>query len=410
MEPNDAPPPYSPPESTQNLNRQQSHTQLPISSNHPLPPLPPQLPQREGKQPMSFGQYNNASSSNLHFRHSDYDRNSSPNISHVDMEGNILRSATSPDLGYYSRYSNPVGESSGGNSSSSSSSPTTFDSIRRSSLMNRSNSMNIPIIADNILNREATSTSADLDYCHDERKVQEFNKNNSKLFIKQSNSPLELKLSWTGAECQLKNSNGDIMIHGSLNANKSIHLESNKGDITIAGRMLATKDIHVKAINGIFDARGESIIAKSVHIEHSNRPINLKSIIEAKKITIRTTNAPIKVSNISVGGQLNVKTTNAAIEVFINDIGSTTVKMFIESTNAPVNVYVPNKYSGSFNLRSNNGLVTVVSKFADVSKSVVTYNTNEDSKKTGNCKNSWNTGKCSVNIKTTNAPATLYIQ
>lgn len=359
---------------------------------------------------MSFGQYNTASTNNLHFRHSDYDRNSSPNISHVDMEGNILRSATSPDLGYYGRYSNPVGESSGGNSSSSSSSPTTFESIRRSSLMNRSNSTNIPVIADNILNREATSTSSDLDYCHDERKVQEFNKNNSKLFIKQSNSPLELKLSWTGAECQLKNSNGDIMIHGSLNANKSIHLESNKGDITIAGRMLATKDVYVKAINGNFDARGESIIAKSVHIEHSNRPINLKSIIEAKKINIRTTNAPIKVSNISVGGQLNVKTTNAAIEVFINDIGSTSVKMFIESTNAPVNVYVPNKYSGSFNLRSNNGLVTVVSKFADVSKSVVTYNTNEDSKKTGNCKNSWNTGKCSVNIKTTNAPATLYIQ
>ena len=403
----DAPPPYSPSEQHDDSVRPQ-HSRAPTSPLPPLPsssiapstppPPPPRPIHREGKQRSYSGQFNTVSSTNPFFRYSDSDRNSSPNISHVDMESNGMKSSF--DASFYSRYQQN-GESS---TSSSSSSPT----IGRPHNVNRTQSMHTPIIENASIHREASS--ADLEYCHDEKKVQEYNKSNSKLLIKQSNSPLELKMSWTGAECQLKNQNGDIIINGSLNANKSIQLESNKGDIVIAGRLLATRDIYIKAINGTFDSRGESIIAKTVHIEHSNRPIQLTNVIEAKKITIKSSNAPIQVSNISVGSQLLVKTTNAAVEVFINDTGSNSVKIDIETSNAPVNVYVPNKYSGSFNLRSNNGLVTVVSKFADLSKSSVTYSTDKDSQKAGNCKNNWNKSKCSVNIKTTNAPATLYIQ
>jgi hypothetical protein len=238
------------------------------------------------------------------------------------------------------------------------------------------------------------------------------NKSSSKLYIKQSNSPLELSESWTGRECQLKNTNGNITVHGSLNANRSIQLENHNGTITIDGQLLATKDIYIKVNNGAIVIHGESIISKNLTIENNNSPLQFNNFIEAKKIYFKTKNAPVTLNNISVGSQLYAKTTNSPVDIFINDIGSVKeAKIGIETTNAPVNVYVPSKYAGKFEVKSKYGTAMVVAKSID--KSMLTFTKEENENKTGiitRIISGGNKTDSAIVIKTTNAPATLYIQ
>lgn len=238
------------------------------------------------------------------------------------------------------------------------------------------------------------------------------NNSNSKLLMKQSNSLLELNESWTGRECQLKNSNGNIQIHGSLNANKNIHLESQKGCVTIDGQLLATKDIYIKVNNGAITINGDSIISKNLRIENNNSPLQLESFIEAKKICFKTKNAPITINNMSVGSHLYAKTTNSPINIYIHDIGNIKDARFnIETTNAPVNVYVPNKYAGKFDVRSKSGTAVVWAK--SVNKTTLLFTKEESDYKTGVVKNIITGDKktnASIVIRTNKAPAILYIE
>ncbi|CAO3647114.1 unnamed protein product [Mucor hiemalis] len=172
--------------------------------------------------------------------------------------------------------------------------------------------------------------------------------------------------------------------------------------------MLAGQKVNIRTSNGQFIVRGDSVIANEVDIQVSNAPLQLNSIIQAKKINLKTKNAPITIGNISMGAELYGKTSNAPIEIHIVEIASSSAKIEVESSNAPVNVYVPSTFSGYFSVKSNMvGSANVVAKSAE--QSIIEYQVDEHSKKQGTCKNFGNKSSIEISIKTSNAAATLYI-
>jgi uncharacterized Zn ribbon protein len=232
--------------------------------------------------------------------------------------------------------------------------------------------------------------------------------NVDKLEMKKSNSPLELPQSWSGKYCHLKTSNGPLTVRGSLTATDSIDLENSNGQMVVDGTLISRNDIRVKSSNGAFIVHGDSIIAKDLQVHMSNAPLHLKSFIEAKRIELKTKNAPVIIGNIAVGSELYVKTSNSPIEIHIASIASRSAHIEIESSNAPVSVYLPSDFSGYFNVKSNFiGSASVVAKSNE--SIVLKYDTNESSKKSGSCKNSSNKSDVDITIKTSNASATLYI-
>jgi uncharacterized Zn ribbon protein len=232
--------------------------------------------------------------------------------------------------------------------------------------------------------------------------------NVDKLEMKQSNSPLKVHQSWSGKECRLKTSNGPLNVHGSLTASDSIELESSNGQIVVDGALISLKDLRVKTSNGVFIVHGDSIVAKDLQVHMSNAPLQLKSFIEAKRIELKTKNAPVIIGNIAVGSELYVKTCNSPIEIHIVSIASRSAHIEIETSNAPVSVYLPSDFSGYFNVKSNwLGSSSIVAKSNE--SIVLKYDTNESSKKSGSCKNLGNKSDVDITIKTSNASATMYI-
>jgi hypothetical protein len=134
----------------------------------------------------------------------------------------------------------------------------------------------------------------------------------------------------------------------------------------------------------------------------------MDSFIQAKKTQLKTKNGPMMLTNVSVGSELLIKTSNALIELHIIEISDSSAKIDIESSNAPVNVYLPSTFSGYFSIKSNSaGSAQLVCK--SIEQDMIDYDTDETSKKEGTCKNFGNKSKIEVNIKTCNAAATLYI-
>ncbi|KAG2189764.1 hypothetical protein INT46_005822 [Mucor plumbeus] len=184
-----------------------------------------------------------------------------------------------------------------------------------------------------------------------------------KLFIKQSNKPFVFDRSWTGEECTLQTSNGHLSVHGSLTASDKINLETSNANITVDGQLMAKNSISIKTSNGVFNLQGPSISTKELKIITNNAPLNYNSFIEAKTIDLKTKNAPIILSTVSVGSELRAKTSNASVEIHINDIVSNSAIIEIESSNAPVNVHVPNNFSGYFSVKtSSSAHASVVAK------------------------------------------------
>lgn len=232
--------------------------------------------------------------------------------------------------------------------------------------------------------------------------------NTERLEIIKSNTMLTLDESWSGRECHLKTSNGLLTVRGSLSASKSIQLESSNATLTVEGQILAGDKVQVRTTNGQFIVRGNSVVAKELDVQVSNAPLQFSSFIQAKRIYLKTKNAPITMGNISMGAELYAKTSNAPIEIHIVEIGSSSAKIEVESSNAPVNVYVPSTFSGYFSVKSNMaGSANVVAKSTE--QSMIEYQVDERSKKQGTCKNFGNKSSIEISIKTSNAAATLYI-
>lgn len=232
--------------------------------------------------------------------------------------------------------------------------------------------------------------------------------NERELEIIKTNAPLELNESWSGSSCHLKTTNGHLTVHGSLSATDNILLENSNGNVVVEGQLLASHTICVKASNGIFVVRGESIIANYVDVQISNSPLQINSFIQAARISLKTKNAPVNLGNISLGTELIVKTSNSPIDIHVLDIASGSAKIHVESSNAPVNVYVPSSFSGYFSVKSNStGSANIVAKSTE--QSLLQFDVNEQSKKEGSCKNLGNKSNIEIEIRTSNATATLYI-
>lgn len=240
-----------------------------------------------------------------------------------------------------------------------------------------------------------------------EESLKSMPQNKVKLYIKQSNNPLELNESWSGRKCHLFNRNGSIAVHGSMVANGSIHLETSKGNITVDGHMVAAKDIYVKSSHGLFSVLGSSIIAETLTIINSQHPLHLDKQIEAKKLVITNKNSPVVMSRISIVSLLSIRATKASVDICIREIKSSSAKIEIETSKAPVNVYVSSEFSGNFDIKSKNGAVAVV--VCNNAFGTLSFDNHKDFFKSG-CFKRGKKAKNTIYIRTCNAPATLYIQ
>ncbi|CEP14766.1 hypothetical protein [Parasitella parasitica] len=231
--------------------------------------------------------------------------------------------------------------------------------------------------------------------------------NSIKLSIKESNKPFTFERSWSGEECSLQTSNGHLSVQGSLTASDAINLETTNANITVQGQLMAKNDITVKTTNGTFILQGPSINTKELKISTTNAPLRYDCFIEAKRIELKSKNAPICLNAVSVGSEMYAKTSNASVEIHINDIVSNSATIEIESSNAPVSVHVPRTFSGYFSVKTNSSAAaSVVAKNSESRE--LKFDTDEQSKKEGRCKNFGNKSNIEIIIKTTNAPATLY--
>lgn len=244
-------------------------------------------------------------------------------------------------------------------------------------------------------------------FIHVEEIRKSVSQDKNKLSINQSNRTLELNESWSGRKCHLSNKNGCIIVHGSLVSNGSIELETTKGDIIIDGHMVAAKDIKVKTNYGLFSVLGSSIIADTLTIETSYKQLQLNNQIIVKKLFITTKHAPIIMNRISLESHMSIKSIKGSVDVSIQDIKSSSAKIEIETTKAAVNVYLSSKFSGDFNIKSRNGLVSVV--IGNDAFGTLSFENDKDNYKSGHFK-SGKKSKNTIYIRTSNAPATVYIQ
>ncbi|KAG1177998.1 hypothetical protein G6F70_002067 [Rhizopus microsporus] len=232
------------------------------------------------------------------------------------------------------------------------------------------------------------------------------NSNNvRKLEMKHSHGPLTHDGNWSGDECRLKTSNGILTVNGSLEAKDSISLETNNGSIVVNGSISSRKYIDIKSTNGTLYIQRQ-LTARELQINMQNGPININVPIQADRIDIRTKNAPITLTNILVSKELVVKTTNAPIVMHVVGILKD-AEIRVESTNAPVTVYLPKTFSGRFYIASSSNSSANITPISGCSRLVLEKD--EHYKKDGKCLHMDDKPNKTLNVKTTNAPAVVYI-
>ncbi|KAI8993717.1 hypothetical protein BDB01DRAFT_777295 [Pilobolus umbonatus] len=224
------------------------------------------------------------------------------------------------------------------------------------------------------------------------------------LIIHKSWSAISVNESWRGNKCDLRTSNATIAVKGSLEASNSISVETSNGTISIDGKLLGDRYIKIKSSNGTIQIDG-SILSKFVSIRTSNATFLSQHCIDGTDIEIKTKNAPVQLGNISLGRSLEVKTSNAFVEVHINDINEKAT-IDIETSNGPANVYLPRTFSGCFDVKTSRSLTQVICK---AEGSELLFETNEDGRKSGICTHYGHAANIHVTVKTSNAPANLYI-
>ncbi|CEG78670.1 hypothetical protein RMATCC62417_13244 [Rhizopus microsporus] len=232
------------------------------------------------------------------------------------------------------------------------------------------------------------------------------NSNNTrKLEMKHSHGPLTHDGNWSGDECRLKTSNGILTVNGSLEAKDSILLETNNGSVIVNGSIASRKYIDIRSTNGTLYIQRQ-LTARELHINMQNGPIDINVPIQADRIDIRTKNAPITLTQILVSKELVVKTTNAPIVMHVIDILKD-AEIRVESTNAPVTVYLPKTFSGRFYIASSSNSSANITPISGSSRLVLEKD--EHYKKDGKCLHMDDKPNKTLNVKTTNAPTVVYI-
>lgn len=232
------------------------------------------------------------------------------------------------------------------------------------------------------------------------------NSNNArKLEMKHSHGPLTHDGDWSGDECRLKTSNGILTVNGSLEAKDSISLETNNGSIVVNGSISSRKYIDIKSTNGTLYIQRQ-LTARELQINMQNVPINISVPIQADRVDIRTKNAPITLTQILVSKELVVKTTNAPIVMHVIGILKD-AEIRVESTNAPVTVYLPKTFSGRFYIASSSNSSANITPIYGSSRLVLEKD--EHYKKDGKCLHMDDKPNKTLSVRTTNAPAVVYI-
>ncbi|KAI9469758.1 MAG: hypothetical protein EXX96DRAFT_587322 [Benjaminiella poitrasii] len=229
-----------------------------------------------------------------------------------------------------------------------------------------------------------------------------------KLRMKQSNSQLVYNDSWSGRSCDLSTSNGQLEVHGSLFATSLIELQSSNGHISVDGDIRA-HDVQVVTRNGPFMVHGASLTAdRKLKIESTNAPLQFENTtVRAKKIQMTTKNGPVMLRRVYIEDLLEVKSKNGPMEIHVKEIISSDAEIHIETTNAPIIVYLPKTFAGHFDISSSSSNAVTLVKTSDESK--IKFERNEKHKKSGICKHMGIKSSINVYVKTSNAPVTLHI-
>lgn len=221
------------------------------------------------------------------------------------------------------------------------------------------------------------------------------------LNVSRSHNHIEINQSFMGSECRLQTMNGHIQVHGSVSVSNDVSLKTPNGNIVVDGDLSAGQHISVDAANGSFVVNGQSIMARSIQVSTTG-PLHFNhNFMEADVVQLRTRNAPVTLAHVSVGSQLSVTTSNAAVEVRVEEITHATAILDIETNNAPVSVYLPMSFMGRFSVISTTQ-ASVVCK-----SNMMQYNINKAHEKEGMIIGG--NPNIQVRIRTSNAPATLYI-
>ncbi|KAG1455975.1 hypothetical protein G6F56_006941 [Rhizopus delemar] len=222
---------------------------------------------------------------------------------------------------------------------------------------------------------------------------------------KKQHGPLVFEEDWSGNECSLKTSNGPLTVRGKLRARDHVSLENRNGSITLEQPLFTSGQLHIKNRNGALELKGSVQVGK-LEIQLRNAPISIDSHLESKYTEIKTRNGPIMLTQVIAKNKLTVKTTNSPIVLHVLELESNS-DISVESTNAPVTVYLPRTFSGRFSVTSNS------SSTASVTPRTLNYqlvlDRDEVNRKQGWCINMGNKSNAQISVKTTHAPALLYI-
>jgi hypothetical protein len=225
------------------------------------------------------------------------------------------------------------------------------------------------------------------------------------LDIKRKNMAFEFKENWYGKDCSINTSNGHLSIRGTLEAKESIILKCSNGTLAIDGDLVSRKSITAEGSNGPVVLRGQTIMSKYISIKTSNAPLEFNTMIQGEYVKLKTSNAPIILTNLTVSTELNVKSSNAPIEIHIDDLGPK-AEVHIETSQAPVKVFMPRNFAGEFSVKTSLSSTEVVTKSEGTD---VTITKDEGTYTKGVCTKYGQKGKAIVTIKTSMAHATLYL-
>ncbi|KAI9264815.1 hypothetical protein BY458DRAFT_490911 [Sporodiniella umbellata] len=216
---------------------------------------------------------------------------------------------------------------------------------------------------------------------------------------------LRFEEDWSGDTCYLKTSNGPLTVQGTIRVRRQLVLENKNGSVTVHGPLFSQGEVQIKVRQGTLQLKG-SVQVGRLQILLRQAPVLIESHLESKQTRIKTKNAPITLTQVVAHKRLEVVTNNSPITLHVVAIDADS-EIYVGTTHAPVEVYLPSTFSGSFAVSTSASSTARVSTRTHHSE--MDFERNDTYKKEGTCKNLGSKANGRVVIRTTHAPVSLYI-
>ncbi|KAG0170138.1 hypothetical protein DFQ28_008747 [Apophysomyces sp. BC1034] len=181
---------------------------------------------------------------------------------------------------------------------------------------------------------------------------------------------------WRGRELVLTSQNGEIRVEDTIEASQRVEIQTSNAALVVRDVLSRQGQVRLENANGQIDARSITD-AKTAEIVTSNGPVHVDTL-RADRIAVESANGWIEI-NRAQGNNLGLKTSNAPVNAVVVDHDH--VQADISTSNAPINLHMPSKFSGEFFMQTSHNKVILKDSLGEAGR--IQYQINRDQLKQG---------------------------